>query len=320
VKCKNGFEKRATKIPANLGTTAKDFTLTLKVLGKHPTTVHLKVVEAGKTTIPTTPTPVPTTPPTTVPTTVPPPAAPGGTSSNWSGYLLTGESGGYQAVNGEWTVPTLNCAAVPGGYTSDWVGVNGSTGISGLFQDGTTSYCADGLQGDYAWWTDEAEGYSEREVFAVAPGDLIDAEVWQETSGNYAGDWVYYVKDLTSGLVSSEVELYSGAGLSAEWIAEDPGDPITRGLFPLADFSLVTFTDLGLTVPSGSWTVPPYSDAWEMASGGSVEALPSLIQGTGAAAAFTITYESPGGIASSAASHAVERHAQSTFITPGRSS
>ena len=44
---------------------------------------------------------------------------------------------------------------------------------------------------------------------------------------------------------------------------------------PLANFGSVTFTDLGLTVPSGSWTLPPYSDAVEMvAPDGSVEALP----------------------------------------------
>ena len=49
----------------------------------------------------------------------------------------------------------------------------------------------------------------------------------------------------------------------------------------------MTFTDLGLTVPSGSWTVPPYSDAVEMvAPDGSVEAFPSPIQGSGASADF----------------------------------
>ena len=63
----------------------------------------------------------------------------------------------------------------------------------------------------------------------------------------------------------------------------------------------MTFTDLGLIVPSGSWTVPPYSDAWEMvAPDGSVEALPSPIQGSGASAAFTVTYETPGEMSSTA--------------------
>jgi hypothetical protein len=138
--------------------------------------------------------------------------------------------------------------------------------------------------------------YSAQSLFAVAPGDVIDAEVYQDTSGG----WDYYVSDLTSGS-SSSTESFSGLGTSAEWIAEDPGDPTTGEPLPLADFGSVTFTDLGLTVPSGSWTLPPYSDAIEMvAPDGSVEALPSPIQGSGASAAFTVTYETPGQMSSTA--------------------
>jgi len=207
-------------------------------------------------------------------------------------------------------VPTIDCASsVSDSATSDWVGVNESPG---LFQDGTTSKCVSGQQIDYAWWTDEAENYSSPSLFAVASGDDIDAEVWQETSGF----WAYYIKDLTSGSVSSAVEPFSGPGTTAEWIAEDTDDPTTQGLYPLADFGSVTFTDLGLIVPSGSWMVPPYSDAIEMvATDGSVEALPSPIQGSGASASFTVTYETPGEMGSTAGTADV-RHSQSTFVAP----
>jgi hypothetical protein len=193
------------------------------------------------------------------------------------------------------------------------VGVNGfGASNPGLFQDGTTSYCLNGQQGDYAWWTDEAEGYSSQDVFAVAPGDLVHAHVYQEA----AGSWAYYIEDVTNGLQSSALEPFSGAGTSAEWIAEDPGDPTTQGLYPLADFGSVTFTDLGLTVPSGSWTVPPYSDAIEMVGpDGQVETLPGAIRGSSASAAFSVTYEAPGEIDSPAGTVAVEQ-AQSTFVTP----
>jgi hypothetical protein len=303
VRCNIGTVSRSDTLAANLRGQTKTYMLTLKLVAKYSVVDHLRIVEAGRPMISTT---------TTTTTTLPPPPVPGGTSPNWSGYVLTGESGGYQAVSGEWTVPTLDCTSVPDGYTSDWVGVNGfGAEYPGLFQDGTTSYCANGQQTDFAWWTDEAENYLSLEVFTVAPGDVIDAEVWQETSG----DWVYYVKDLTNGLVSSVVEPYSGSGLSAEWIAEDTGDPSTEGLFPLADFGMVTFTDLGLTVPSGPWTVPPYSDAVEMVSGGWVEALPSPISGTGASAAFTVTYETPGELGSTTGTVAV-KHPQSTFAAP----
>jgi hypothetical protein len=175
------------------------------------------------------------------------------------------------------------------------------------------SQCVNGQQNDYAWWTDEAESYSSIELFAVAPGDVIDAGVYQEASGY----WAYYVTDLTSAVSSSAQESFSGPATTAEWIAEDPGDPSNYGLlYPLADFGSVTFTDLGLTVPSGSWTVPPYSDAIEMvAPDGSVEALPSSIQGSGTSAEFTVTYETPGELGSTAGT-AVLKHSQSTFAAP----
>jgi hypothetical protein len=200
---------------------------------------------------------------------------------------------------------------VPNGETSDWVGVNGwlGAGWGGLFQDGTTSYCFNGQQGDYAWWTDAAASYSAQILFAVAPGDVIDAEVYQDSSGY----WEYNITDITSVRSSSSAESFSGPGTSAEWIAEDTGDPNTGLPYPLADFGSVTFTDLGLTVPSGSWTVPPYSDAIEMvAPDRSVEALPSQIQGSEASATFTVTYETPGEMSSTAGTAAV-KHPQSTF-------
>jgi uncharacterized repeat protein (TIGR02543 family) len=164
-------------------------------------------------------------------------AAPAGTfpglySSNWSGYILTGQTGGYQSVSAEWTVPTINCTSIPDGFTSEWVGVNGSTGAPGLFQDGTSSYCAGGQQVNHGWWTDQAESYLGQNLFRVVSGDLIQAKVFQAASGQ----WIYYIKDLTSGAVSTAVEAYSGQGLSAEWIAEDPGNPSSGGLYPLGDW------------------------------------------------------------------------------------
>jgi hypothetical protein len=192
------------------------------------------------------------------------------------------------------------------------VGVNGWNGVSGLFQDGTTSYCFNGQSSYYAWWTDETEKYLAVSLFAVAPGDVIDAEVYQDTSGG----WDYSISDLTSGLKASATPSFSVLGTSAEWIAEDPGDATTGEPLPLANFGSVTFTDLGLTVPSGSWTLPPYSDAIEMvAPDESVEALPSPIQGSGASAAFTVTYETPGQMSSTAGTAAV-KHGESTFVAP----
>jgi hypothetical protein len=340
VKCKTGRVVRPATFKANTSTGAKDYTLNLVVRGTTRTVDHLEVVEAGKPTPTTTTTTTTTTvPPTTTSTTtsttttststttttLPPASFTGWPTSNWSGYVIEGS---VTAVSSEWTVPTLDCAATPDGVTADWVGVNGWNGASGLFQDGTMSHCLNGQQSNFAWWADDPEGYGAVEVFAVAPGDLIYAEVWQDAS---SGDWAYEVKDLTSEATVSAfppaADSYSGAGLTAEWIAEDPGcadNPSEWGecwtntisLQHLADFGTVTFTDLGLTVPSGSWTEPPYSDAIEMvAPDGSVEAFPSPIQGSGTSASFTVTYETPGKMSSSTGTAAM-KHPQSTFVAP----
>ena len=94
----------------------------------------------------------------------------------------------------------------------------------------------------------------------LSTGDVIYGYVYQDTSGF----WVYDIEDLTSGLSSLSEEPYSGVGMTAEWIAEDTGDPTTQGLYPLADFGSVTFTDLTLAPTSGSWYLPSFSDAIEM--------------------------------------------------------
>lgn len=215
---------------------------------------------------------------------------PGSFSSNWSGYVLQGSSGGYQAVSAQWVVPTLNCATEPEGVMSIWVGVNGTDSSNpGLFQDGSSSQCTDGQEYSFVWWTDQDQGFSAQFLFNVNTGDTVFAEVAQNSSG----DWVYTVKDLTTGNTSSNPEPYNGEGTSAEWIVEDPADSSTQALVPLADFNSVTMTNLGLTVPSGTWTLPPYDDALEMVdTDGKVMTLPTPIPGATSTASFTVFYES----------------------------
>jgi hypothetical protein len=63
----------------------------------------------------------------------------------------------------------------------------------------------------------------------------------------------------------------------------------------LADFGSVTFSDLSVGVPGGTWYLPSYTDAIEMATpGGSVEVSTSPVLGTGTSAAFTVFYETSG--------------------------
>ena len=215
-------------------------------------------------------------------TTTTPAATPGLAATNWSGYVLTG--GGYQVVSGEWTVPTLNCAVVPNGGTSDWVGVNGWVDPADLFQGGTSSTCSGGSQSNVAVWSDGALGYAWQQQFTVSAGDVISAQVQQSSLGT----WTATVTDVTTGQSATASESAVYAGSSAEWIAEDSGVQGSSNLTPLADFGVVTFTNLGV-VPTSALT---YADAIEMqTSGGTAEAMPSQPQGD---TSFSVSYEPAG--------------------------
>jgi hypothetical protein len=257
-----------------------------------PTTVAPTTTSVPPTTVAPTTTPKPTpaatrtttsVPPTTVaPTTtsVPAPAAtPGLSSENWSGYVLT--NGGYQEVGAEWTVPTLNCTVVPNGTTSDWVGVNGWVHPSQLFQAGTASTCGGGSQTNFAVWSDGALGYAWQEQFSVNTGDVIQVEISQTASGG----WTALVTDVTSGQSATAGEAVAYAGASAEWVAEDSGVLGSSALASLADFGVVSFTNLSVS-PSSAFS---YSNAIEMQrADGSDAAMPSPVQGD---ASFSVTYE-----------------------------
>jgi hypothetical protein len=220
------------------------------------------------------------------------PTAPttGWTSTKWSGYVLSGASAGYSEVGAQWTVPTLDCSAVPDGSTSDWVGVNGWNGAPGLFQAGTTSQCVNGQQISTAVWSDSSDGYVFSPLFNVAPGDVVEATVSTSSSES----WAYSVTDATSGAVGAVATAFTGPGVSAEWIAEDTTDLSTGAPYPLADFGAVTFADLTINGGSGSSPAPNADDAIAMVSStGRVEAAPSPVTLSGGSASFTVTYRSP---------------------------
>jgi len=47
-------------------------------------------------------------------------------SSNWSGYAVTG-GGRYTSVSASWVQPAVNCSVTPTGWSSFWVGLDGDT-------------------------------------------------------------------------------------------------------------------------------------------------------------------------------------------------
>jgi uncharacterized repeat protein (TIGR02543 family) len=233
-------------------------------------------------------------------------------SANWSGYVLPGNSL-FTDVSAEWIVPTLNCSETPNGQSATWVGTGGVTwsdgGSSGsLLQTGTVDNCVNGEQQDTGVFElfPSAPNYDEAfSNFPVSAGNVIKAEVFENSSGK----WASFLENLSTGLqgvfgvgIGWDVEeiatdnvvgglqglatgtSYSGA-YSAEWIVEDPTDVATYSNFPFADFQSVTFSDMEVSLPTG-WTLPT-SDGEEIVQNGEVLATPSAINNNGG---FTVSY------------------------------
>lgn len=153
-----------------------------------------------------------------------------------------------------------------------------------LFQAGSESACAGGSQTNFAVWSDGALGCVWQDQFSVNAGDDIEAEVTQTSSGT----WTATVSDVTSGQSTTASEPDAYAVASAEWVAERPGVAGSSALTPLADFGVVTFTNVSST-PSGSSS---NADAIEMLrANGSVAAMRIPVQGD---TSFSVTYEPAG--------------------------
>jgi hypothetical protein len=135
-------------------------------------------------------------------------------SSNWSGYVVTGQK--YASAAGSWTVPTV--IAAPGArYASDWVGIGGfKTGD--LIQAGTTEQYVNG-HATYNAWT-EILPASEKLItgFTVHPGDAITVTVVKGSGKS----WTMTVIDSTEGESFSRTVNYTSLEKSAEWIHEAP--------------------------------------------------------------------------------------------------
>src|SRR5215469_7974977 len=46
-------------------------------------------------------------------------------STNWSGYAVTGSNGAYSDVQGSWVEPSATCGRRQTAYSSFWVGLDG---------------------------------------------------------------------------------------------------------------------------------------------------------------------------------------------------
>jgi len=187
------------------------------------------------------------------------------TSTNWSGYAVTG--GRYTSVSSSWTQPAANCSGTA--YSSFWVGLDGDTSNT-VEQTGTDADCSGSTPQYYAWY----EMYPKFPVNlkgTVRPGDHLSASV--TTTGT--GSFTLTITDSTQGWTNTtNARLKSAKLASAEVIAEAPSS--SGGVLPLANFGTVGFS--GSTVNGKVLTSStPGLDPITMQSGSTVKAQPSGI-------------------------------------------
>ena len=174
-------------------------------------------------------------------------------SLNWSGYAVTGKKP-YTYVHSTFVQPTITCPGVADQYTSNWVGLDGYNDQT-VEQDGTAAWCggANDTTPKYEAWYEMYPANSVN-VFAVHPGDIIDASVSYSDS---AGDFSLTVSDLSTGKTATDTAACADcARASAEWIIERPALCNNAGtkcyITELADFGTSAMTGDEAQVTGGA--------------------------------------------------------------------
>lgn len=159
-------------------------------------------------------------------------SAAGWSSSNWSGYAITGQT--YHAITGSWIVPQVT-ASHGTDYSSSWIGIDGYNN-SDLIQTGTEQDASSNGGATYsAWWEILPASETTISGMTIHPGDQMQASI--VNNGN--GTWTISLKDVTSGQSFTTTQDYSGPGQSAEWIEEAP--TVGGRVATLANYGQTTF-------------------------------------------------------------------------------
>ncbi|HVN04605.1 MAG TPA: G1 family glutamic endopeptidase [Bryobacteraceae bacterium] len=215
------------------------------------------------------------------------------TSSNWSGYAVTGTS--FTSAEASWIVPTAKCSSGDQ-YAAFWVGLDGYSS-STVEQTGTDSDCVGKNPSYYAWYEFYPNPSYEITSVPVKPGDVMSAKVV------YSGSqFTITITDVTTGKsYSKTASVRSAKRSSAEWIAEAPCCTSRGGILPLADFGTVLFgldsTGVSGTgyatdsTTSGAIGIFPSASIEQitMASGSLTEAVPSGLSSDGTS--FSVVWE-----------------------------
>jgi hypothetical protein len=188
-----------------------------------------------------------------------------GTSANWSGYVSEGSYRNFDAVYGQWNVPSIvACESNTTTYSSFWVGLDGYY-TGDLVQDGTEQNCTNILGifnfTSYSAWEEVLpnQPYSQSVSLSINPGDSFWALAWvgdanhaYDPNGAYA--W-FNMWDLTQkqgvlvGLALNGTYFY---GYTAEWIMERPY--LSSGQYAqLSDYSVAVMGYPEVLTSSDYW-------------------------------------------------------------------
>ena len=213
------------------------------------------------------------------------------TSSNWSGYALTGAQNTFSAVSGTWVVPTLQ-STPDDSYSAIWVGIDGYSS-STVEQCGTSHNWISGAQQNYAWFEMYPAGSYEIVNFPANPGDTITCSVTYVPLGfnsYYKMVLTNVTRKVTTTIPQSYTRRSNAKRSSAEWIVEAP----TIGnstIAKLSDYQTVTLTKCSATVNGVSSPIGPNGIAITMQSSTTptiIESVPSVLNQT--QNGFTMTW------------------------------
>jgi hypothetical protein len=168
---------------------------------------------------------------------------------NWSGYAAYG-AGPYTSVSGTFNVPPLLSGVQSTDDTGIWVGIDGADNNT-LLQAGVDADDTNDGTGTYYAWTEEVPQQTTSQHvgnFAVSPGDSITVDIAE--TDHVTSTWMLAITDNTTGQTYSTSEVYTGAGETAEWIAEATTGP-SGHLDPMAIWNgAIDFTNLSASRPA----------------------------------------------------------------------
>jgi len=218
-------------------------------------------------------------------------------STNWSGFAVTGPKGSVTDVKGSWIVPAIQgtCPST-NQYSSHWVGIDGYSSNT-VEQTGTDSDCQGGKASYYAWYEFYPHPSFNIGALTISPGDKITAEV--KFSGN---SFTTTITDSTTGKTFSVTsKVNSAQRSSAEWITEAP---YSGGVLPLANFGTIKwgadYTSISstnfATVGGKTGAIGAFGSNVHgitmVTSAGATKASPSALSSDGTS--FTVTWVSSG--------------------------